>query len=135
MKLLSRITLAGMLLAASARAQNEQWLQYHTDSQIRSPKLINVTTNPPSGVALPKLNAAPYFARWITPMDPAGGRWLCLDRSRKSGPYDRLYIDSNGNGGWTTKHPSRRQSNPPCPHSQRRAWCSRGRTGRSLISF
>ena len=31
-------------------------------------------------------------------MDPSGDRWLCLDRTRKSGPYDQLYIDSNGNG-------------------------------------
>jgi hypothetical protein len=47
---------------------------------------------------LPALNAQPLFVRWTTPMDPSGGRWLCLDRSRKGGPYDRLYIDGKGDG-------------------------------------
>ncbi len=80
-----------------------------------------LTTNPPPGVALPKLNAPPYFARWTTPMDPAGGRWLCFDRTRKSGPYDRLFIDSNGNGRLDDKTPvqARLDSNnayfPPAP--------------------
>jgi hypothetical protein len=54
-------------------------------------------------------------------MDPAGGRWLCFDRTRKSGPYDRLYIDSNGNGRLDDKTPiqARLDSNfaffPPAP--------------------
>jgi hypothetical protein len=93
-----KLILAGMLVAASALAQSEQWLQYHTSNDARSYHSLELTTNPPPGVALPKLNARPYFARWMTPMDPGGGRWMCFDRSRKSGPYDRLFIDSNGNG-------------------------------------
>jgi hypothetical protein len=105
MKLTPKMILAGMFLAAGAWAQPEQWLEYHTGSEMLSYKQITVTTNPPPGVALPKLNSAPFFARWRTPMDPAGGRWLCLDRSRKSGPFDRLYIDSNGNGRLDDKTP------------------------------
>jgi hypothetical protein len=100
------LTLAGLLLAAAAAwAQPEQWLQYHTSNDPRSYHSLELTTNPPPGVALPKLNARPYFARWKTPMDPAGGRWLCFDRSRRSGPYDRLFIDSNGNGRLDDKTP------------------------------
>ena len=64
-----------------------------------------MTTNPPPGVALPKLKAPAYFARWETPMDPAGGRWMCFDRTHKSGPYDRLFIDSTGNGRLDDKTP------------------------------
>jgi hypothetical protein len=109
MKLSQKIILAGMFFAGSALAQPEQWLQYHTGSQIAAFHRVVLTTKAPPGVALPKLNAPPYFARWITPMDPSGGRWLCLDRSRKSGPYDRLYIDSNGNGRLDDKTPLQAQ--------------------------
>ena len=105
MKLSRKLILAGMVLAGTAFAQSEQWLEYHTSAEGRAYHQMELTTNPPPGVALPKLNAPPYFARWQTPMDPAGGRWLCLDRTRKSGPYDRLFIDSNGNGRLDDKTP------------------------------
>ena len=38
------------------------------------------------------------FGRWYAPLAPDGYLWLALDRSGTSGLYDRLYIDSNGNG-------------------------------------
>jgi len=98
MKLSRQFVLTSLLLASPAFAQSEQWLTYHTGTEARSYHSVPLTTNAPAGVALPKLNAPPYFARWETPMDANGGRWLCLDRTRKSGPYDTLYIDSNGNG-------------------------------------
>ena len=82
-----RAALAGLVLATTALAQPEQWLEYHTSADGRAYHQMELTTNPPPGVALPKLNASPYFARWSTPMDPSGCRWLCLDRTRKSGPY------------------------------------------------
>jgi hypothetical protein len=93
-----KLILTAMALAGTALAQSEQWLEYHTSNEGRAYHQMELTTNPPPGIALPKLNARPYFARWLTPMDPAGGRWLCLDRTRKSGPYDRLFIDTTGNG-------------------------------------
>ena len=92
------LALAGIALATTAWAQNEQWLEYHTSREGRGYRYLDLTTNPPANVALPKFNAQPYFARWTTPMDPNGGRWLCFDRSRKTGPYDLIYLDSNGNG-------------------------------------
>jgi len=90
--------LAGIALTTVASAQPEQWLEYHTSPEGKGYRYLELTTNAPVGVALPKLNPQPYFARWPTPLDPAGGRWLCLERTRKSGLWDHLYIDSNGNG-------------------------------------
>jgi hypothetical protein len=100
-----KLMLAGMLVAGTAWAQSEQWLEYHTSNDPRAYHSIQLTTNAPPGVALPKLNGTPYFARWKTPMDPAGERWLCFDRTRKSGPCDRLFIDSTGNGRLDDKKP------------------------------
>ena len=77
-----KLILTAMALAGTALAQSEQWLEYHTSNDGRAYHQMELTTNPPPGIALPKLNARPYFARWLTPMDPAGGRWLCLDRTR-----------------------------------------------------
>lgn len=101
MKLKEKLILAGMLVAGTAWAQSEQWLEYHTANEGRGYSQLKLTTNPPPNVTLPALNTlngAPYFGEWKTPMDPAGKRWICLDRTRKSGPYNRLFIDSNGNG-------------------------------------
>jgi hypothetical protein len=101
MKLLGKFNtlalLAGMFLANAALAQPEQWLQYHTSREGRSYRWLDLTTNRPPNVALPKLGAKPFFAHWTNALDPKG-RWLCFDRSRKSGPYDRVFIDSTGNG-------------------------------------
>jgi len=94
-----------MVLAGAVLGQTEQPLQYRTGTANLAYHQIKLTTNPPPGVALPKLNGPPYFARWLTPLDPTGGRWLCLDRTRSPGPYDRLYIDSNGNGRLDDKTP------------------------------
>jgi hypothetical protein len=97
--------LAVMLLTGTAFAQSEQWLEYHTSNDSRAYHQLKLTTNAPPGIPLPKLNARPWFARWETPMDPTGGRWLCLDRTRRSGPYDRLYLDTTGNGRLDDKTP------------------------------
>ncbi len=93
-----KLILAGLLLAGATWAQTEHWLEYHTSNEGRAFQPLVLTTNAPPGVALPKLTAPPYFAWWKTPMDPAGGRWLGFDRTRKSGPYDRLFIDRTGSG-------------------------------------
>lgn len=92
------IGLGVMLLAGRASAQREQWLSYHTSREGRAWRWFTATTNPPSGVTLPRFNARPYFLRWSTPMDASGARWICLDRTRKSGPYDRLFVDTDGSG-------------------------------------
>lgn len=89
--------LAAMTLATTALAQKEQWLDYHVSSDGRGYRYLDLTTNPPPGVTLPKLNGQSYFAHWATPLDPAG-RWLCLDCTKKSGLCDRVYFDTTGNG-------------------------------------
>ena len=121
------------VLAGTAFAQTEQWLEYHTSNDGRAYHPMELTTNPPPGVALPKLNAPPYFARWLTPMDPAGGRWLCLDRTRKSGPYDRLFIDSNGNGRLDDETPIKARLDSYNAYFPQPLSFSRARTGRSPI--
>jgi hypothetical protein len=108
MKLFTRMfawgALAAMAAATSALAQKEQWLDYHVDRDGRGFRYLNLTTNPPPGVTLPKLNSQPYFAHWETPLEK-GGRWLCLDRTKKSGLYDRVYFDTTGNGRLDDKTP------------------------------
>jgi len=94
----------GLALATAAYAQQEQWLQYHTTREGRSGHWITVTTNAPSGVTLPKLGDRPYFARWETPLDPKG-RWIAFNRTRKSGLWDQVYIDTTGNGRLDDKSP------------------------------
>jgi hypothetical protein len=88
---------AAVAVAIPALAQTEQWLDYHVSREGRGYRSLTLTTNPPPNIKLPKFNAQPYFAQWTTPMDPAG-RWLCLDRARKSGLYDRVYFDTTGSG-------------------------------------
>lgn len=90
--------LVGMGVAPLASAQREQWLNYRTSSEGRGYRYLDLDTNAPPGVALPKLNGPAYFARWTTPMDPGGGRWICLDRTSRSGLWDRLFVDRNGDG-------------------------------------
>jgi hypothetical protein len=96
--------LAAMALATTALAQKEQWLDYHVNTEGRGYRYLDLTTNPPPNVKLPKFNAQPYFAHWTTPLDPAG-RWLCLDRTKKTGLYDRVYFDTTGNGRLDDKTP------------------------------
>jgi hypothetical protein len=99
-------TLAGVAAATVASAQPEQWLQYRSGDEGRSYRWLELTTNPPPNVALPKLSGPAYFARWTTPLDPAGCRWICFDRTRKSGPWNRVYADRNGNGQLTDEQPA-----------------------------
>ena len=94
-----------MVVGTTASAQKEQWLDYHVSRDGRGFRNLRLTTNPPPNVQLPNLNARPYFAHWLTPLDPAG-RWLCLDRSKKSGLYDRVYFDTTGNGRLDDKTPT-----------------------------
>ena len=105
MKISTQLILAGMVLAGAAFGQSEQWLEYHTGTEGRAYHQVKLTTNAPSGVALPKLDGPVYFGHWLTPMDSSGGRWLCLNRSRKSGQFDQLFIDTTGNGRLDDKTP------------------------------
>jgi hypothetical protein len=87
------VTVGATLLA---QAQQEQWLQYRTSTEPRGYRWVQLSTNPPAGVALPKLRASALYGRWTDGLD--GGRWFCMDRATRSGPCDRMFFDCNGNG-------------------------------------
>ena len=94
-----------LILTSPAPAQDEQWLQYHSEREAQqivgdrgwsTPKL---TSEMPQGVEIPPFKSTePFFAKWSTPMVETGYLWISFDRTHKNGPYDRLYIDSNVNG-------------------------------------
>ena len=63
------------------------------------PQALEISAEKPAGVELPQFKVEnPFFAKWSTPMVKSGHLWVALDRAHKQGPYDVLYIDSNGNG-------------------------------------
>ncbi len=93
------------ILTSLGQGQEEQWLQYRSAPEISLAgigvhwRYIEVTSEAPAGVELPEFTAdKPYYVKWDTPMVPAGHLWMALDRTADSGVYDRLYIDSNGDG-------------------------------------
>jgi hypothetical protein len=95
-------------------AQNEQWLQYHSARELNltgfssSMKSLEVSEQKPADVSMPKfIGESQLFAKWVTPMAEKGFLWVALDRSKKLGLYDILYIDSNGNGRLDDEQPAR----------------------------
>jgi hypothetical protein len=79
-----------ILAATAAQAQEAQRLQYRTDGPpesvigVYAKVRLRAETSPPAGLALPKFAGdRPLFAKWITPMGPAGHLWLALDQSGK----------------------------------------------------
>jgi len=94
-----------LILTSAASAQDEQWLQYHSEreaSQIVGDMMrsnLRLTSEKPQGVELPDFNCdAPFFTSWSTPMVDSGIIWIAMDRTGEKGRWDQLYIDSNING-------------------------------------
>jgi hypothetical protein len=93
------------ILVSQVSAQQEQWLQYHSSreagqilGEVRSQRM-ELSTEQPEGVKLPQFKGQKqFFVKWPTPMVKSGCLWIALDRTHEQGPYDLLYIDSNGNG-------------------------------------
>jgi hypothetical protein len=87
-----------------APGREEQWLQYHCARGVGllggpQSRPLEISSEKPSGVELPQFKTEnPFFAKWSTPMVKNGYLWIAQDRTHKQGPYDLLYIDSNGNG-------------------------------------
>ncbi len=120
----SMFVVAGLLVwGTSAWAQQEQWLQYRTTADIYQSiggsygQKLSPQDEPPDGVALPKLaGEKPVFLKWLPKIDEAalektkGGVWMVLDRTRKNGPYDRLYIDTNLDGSLAEERPIKADS-------------------------
>jgi len=93
-----------LVLITSAGAQDEQWLQYHSEQE--AAQIIGgrsssrtVTSDKPQDVKLPEFKTKQqFFVEWPTPMVQSGRLWIALDRTSEQGKWDRLFIDSNGNG-------------------------------------
>ncbi len=90
--------LMGLSFTLTATAQEEQWLTYHTGTDPQGYRWLELSTNPPPNVALPKLQSTAYFGVWKNGLETNEGRRFCLDRVARSGAYDRLIFDANGNG-------------------------------------
>ncbi|HUW19981.1 MAG TPA: hypothetical protein VMW16_11830 [Sedimentisphaerales bacterium] len=99
------VVIVALLLPALSAGQQEQWLGYRSareaerilgDMSSQNPKLSG---DKPAGVELPQFKGdQPLFGKWSSPMAKEGYLWIALDRSHKHGPYDLLYIDSDGDG-------------------------------------
>ncbi len=103
----------GLLVSISAtRAQDEQWLQYHCQREAQrivgnlgmaTPRIM---TYEPQGVELPQFKSQrQFFTQWSTPMVPSGKLHIALDRTKQQGRYDRLFIDSDGDGHLNDEEP------------------------------
>ncbi len=112
--------LISSILLGAAAGQEEQWLQYRSAGDARqfmgdmNSLFKELSSSKPEGVKLPEFTAEqPLFLAWETPMAKSGKVWIAFDKSSKTGQYDRLYLDSNGNGDLsdeTAVEPSRRES-------------------------
>jgi len=112
MRNLSNLKLAlltGLLFFSSAAFAEQQWLQYRNarDADKQVPELksryFEPTSKAPDGVALPEFagDSRPLFFNWESPMAAAGCIHVAFERTRPNMQYNRLYIDSNGDGSLT----------------------------------
>jgi hypothetical protein len=80
-----------------------QWLQYKTslymEDEFSTSSRYFPLEKKPADVRMPKFGQYDQkFGKWQHSMDGGKVRWIALDRTRKSGLMDLLYIDSNGDG-------------------------------------
>ena len=103
------IVLASAAAAAPEKQQDPAerlyWLSYRTASRgwvaVRGTagQTIELAVTAPQGLAEMEFTGSrPLFGKWKTPLAAAGHLWVSLDSSQKDGPYDRLWIDANGDG-------------------------------------
>ena len=107
-----RVVFVLLLLASTARAQDEQWLQYRSAREASTivgglaTISIPIENARPTGVELPEFSDAnPIFAWWATRMVSSGRLLIALERSGESTLPDTLYIDSNGDGQLSDETP------------------------------
>jgi len=94
-----------VFLITAAFPQDKQWLQYHSQRQAyrsvgdMGNSTLRPSTAKPEGLELPDFkNDDPLFFQWSSPMVESGKLWIAVDRTNPKGRWDRLYIDSNGDG-------------------------------------
>jgi len=98
--------LAAAFLSSAASAAEEQWLRYRTSAEpyrydiAVKPQILEVLAEAPQGLKAPEsAGFDARFARWKTPM-AKNGVLLMLSRSKQDGAYDRLYVDTTGEGNF-----------------------------------
>ncbi len=81
-----------IVLTSAAPAQDEQWLQYHSERKAQriigdmGTSTLQVLSSKPQGVELPQFKAQQqFFAQWSTPMVKSGQLWIALDSTQKQG--------------------------------------------------
>ena len=101
-----------LLLTSPVPAQEEQWLQYHSEREAdriigdMTRSNLRLTSEKPQSVELPDFKCEePFFTSWSTPMVESGQLWVALDRTTEKGRWDQLYIDSNVNGHLNDEKP------------------------------
>jgi hypothetical protein len=94
-----------LILISAASAQDEQWLQYHSEREAMQivgdmrRSSLRLTSEKPQGIELPDFKTEePFLTNWSTSMVTSGQLWIAVDRSTEKGRWDQLYIDSNVNG-------------------------------------
>jgi hypothetical protein len=97
----------------SSPSDQEQWLAYRVGAPGEGPagatsgQMLDLSNQKPDGVELPTfVSPQPLFAKWKTPMAPAGFLWIALDSSKEDGAYDRLFIDTNADGRLSDEKPA-----------------------------
>ena len=104
--------IAGMTLLLScflsgslSTAQELQWLRYRSARKAMRLigqmdwRIFELSGDKPKDVELPQFQSkSPLFARWSTPMAKRGYLWIALDSTQRYRSYDRLFIDSDGDG-------------------------------------
>ena len=87
-------------------AQQVQSLQYYSDLAARRDLLsvsgyrsLALREQKPQNLPLPEFNSQiPLFSEWASPLVKNGALPIALDQSSTSGPYHRMFIDTNNDG-------------------------------------
>ena len=103
--------LAAALLFSPGRGAEEQCLRYVSPADAAGADLPSVELAlleaAPEGLELPiDIPSDALFARWQTPMAKAGYVGLALTKSKSSGGYDTIYVDSDADGSLANEPPS-----------------------------
>lgn len=108
-----------LVSAAGISPGQEQWLAYRSSANPESVtgplsgRSEKVLDQAPEDLALPTFQAdKPLFFRWPAKRPVGSGQeaasvsvWFAVDRSRKTGPHDLLYVDSNLDGSLADEKP------------------------------